>query len=135
MRINFKGLKTNVSLYIMNFIGRASVDVIQDHIISGKYIGGSGQTAEECWDTLTIMGMEKPNKEEFIKKVNERNVYYQLKELRKVRDRLLTESDWTQSRDLILTNDEEWIKYRQDLRDLPQTTTDFNNVDYPTKPQ
>ena len=121
-------------IYIMNFIGRASVDVIQDHIISGKYIGGSGQTADECWDTLTIMGKEKPDKEEFIKKVNERNVYYQNQELRRVRDKLLTESDWTQSRDLILTNDEAWKKYRQDLRDLPQTTTDFNNVDYPTKP-
>ena len=119
----------------MNFIDRATIDVIRDHIISGKYTMGDGQTVEECWESLTIMGMEKPDKEDFIKKVNERNVYYQLKELRKVRDRLLTESDWTQSRDLILTNDEEWIKYRQDLRDLPQTTTDFNNVDYPTKPQ
>ena len=119
----------------MNFIGRASIDIIQDHIISGKYIGGSGQTAEECWDTLTIMGKEKPDKEEFIKKVNERNVYYQMKELRRKRDKLLTESDWTQSRDLILTNDEAWKKYRQDLRDLPQTTIDINNVEYPTKPQ
>ena len=119
----------------MNFIDRASTDVIQDHIISGKYIGGSGQTAEECWESLTIMGKEKPDKEEFIKKVNERNVYYQMKELRRKRDKLLIESDWTQSKDLTLTNDEEWIKYRQELRDLPQTTTDFNNVVYPTKPQ
>ena len=120
----------------MNFIGRASVDVIQDHIISGKYIGGSGQTAEECWDTLTIMGMEKPDKEEFIKKVNERNVYYQMKELRKVRDELLKESDWTQSRDITLTNDEAWKKYRQVLRDLPQTITDIagNEIEYPAKP-
>ena len=120
----------------MNFISRASVDVIQDHIISGKYIGGSGQTAEECWDTLTIMGMEKPNKEEFIKKVNERNVYYQMKELRRKRDKLLMESDWTQSRDLTLTNDEAWKKYRQDLRDLPQTITDIagNEIEYPSKP-
>ena len=119
----------------MNFINRASTDIIQDHIIKGKYTGGEGETAEECWDTLTIEGMEKPDKEEFIKKVNERNVYYQMKELRRKRDKLLIESDWTQSRDLTLTNDEEWIKYRQDLRDLPQTTTDFNNVVYPTKPQ
>jgi hypothetical protein len=72
---------------------------------------------------------------EFIKKVNERNVYYQNQELRRVRDKLLIESDWTQSRDLTLTNDEAWKKYRQDLRDLPQTTTDINNVEYPTKPQ
>jgi hypothetical protein len=119
----------------MNFISRASLDIIQDHIIKGTCCGGVGETAEECWDTLTIEGMEKPDKEEFIKKVNERNVYYQNQELRRVRDKLLIESDWTQSRDLTLTNDEAWKKYRQDLRDLPQTTTDFNNVKYPTKPQ
>ena len=119
----------------MNFTNRASIDILQDYIISGKYMGGSGQTAEECWETLDIVGMEKPDKDDFIKKVNERNVYYQNQELRKKRDKLLIESDWTQSRDLTLTNDEEWIKYRQDLRDLPQTTTDFNNVKYPTKPE
>ena len=119
----------------MNFINRASSYIIQDYIIKGKYKGGEGETAEECWNTLTIEGMEKPDKEEFIKKVNERNVYYQNQELRRKRDKLLIESDWTQSKDLTLTNDEEWIKYRQELRDLPQTTTDFNNVVYPTKPQ
>ena len=120
----------------MNFIGRASVDVIQDHIISGKYIGGSGQTAEECWDTLTIMGMEKPDKEEFIKKVNERNVYYQMKELRRKRDELLKECDYIMISDYPHTDKEAWIKYRQALRDLPQTITDIagNNVEYPSKP-
>ncbi len=120
----------------MNFIGRASVDVIQDHIISGKYIGGSGQTAEECWDTLTIMGMEKPDKEEFIKKVNERNVYYQMKELRRKRDELLKDCDYIMISDYPHTDKEAWIKYRQALRDLPQTITDIagNNVEYPSKP-
>ena len=120
----------------MNFINRAATNVIQDYIISGKYIGGDGQTAEECWETLEIMGMERPDKEEFIKKVNERNVYYQMKELRRKRDKLLMESDWTQCNDITLTNDEAWKKYRQDLRDLPQTITDIagNEIEYPSKP-
>tara|TARA_R110001592_G_scaffold108785_1_gene303970 strand:+ start:994 stop:1350 length:357 start_codon:yes stop_codon:yes gene_type:complete len=117
----------------MNFINHATIDVLQDYIISGKYMGGSGQTAEECWDTLVIVGMEKPDKDDFIKKVNERNVYYQMKELRRKRDKLLMECDWTQSRDITLTDDEAWIKYRQDLRDLPKTA-DLSNVEYPTKP-
>jgi len=120
----------------MNFTNRASMDIIQDHIICGSYTGGDGQTAEECWNTLTIVGKEKPDKDEFIKNVNERNIYYQMKDLRRKRDKLLLESDWSQSRDLILTNDEEWIKYRQDLRDLPQTITDIagNKIEYPSKP-
>jgi hypothetical protein len=117
----------------MNFIDRATIDVLQDHIIMGKYMGGSGQTAEECWETLDIVGMEKPDKDDFIKKVNERNVYYQMKELRRKRDELLKECDWTQSRDITLTDDEAWIKYRQDLRDLTKTA-DLSNVEYPTKP-
>ena len=120
----------------MNFIGRASTDVIQEYIISGKYLGGEGQTAEQCWESLEIYGMEKPDKEKFIKNVNERNVYYQMKELRRVRDKLLMECDWTQSKDVTLTNNEAWVKYRQDLRDLPQTITDIdgNEVEYPSKP-
>ena len=123
----------------MNFTNRASMDIIQDYMtannVNGCFKGGYGETAEECWDTLEIMcGLEKPEKEDFVKKVNERNIYYQMKELRRKRDKLLVESDWTQSRDLILTNDEVWIKYRQHLRDLPKTTTDINNVEYPAKP-
>ena len=96
-------------------------------------MGGSGQTAEACWETLDIVGMEKPDKDDFIKKVNERNVYYQMEELRRKRDELLKECDWTQSRDITLTDDEAWIKYRQDLRDLTKTA-DLSNVEYPTKP-
>ena len=122
----------------MNFTSKASVDIIQDHMVAnnvnGCFKGGYGETAEECWDTLEIMsGLGKPEKEEFIKKVNDRNIYYQMEDLRRKRDKLLIESDWTQSRDLTLTNNEEWIDYRQALRDLPQTA-DLSNVEYPTKP-
>ena len=113
------------------------MDIIQDYMtannVNGCFKGGYGETAEECWDTLEIMTIEKPDKDEFVKKVNDRNIYYQMKDLRRKRDKLLVESDWTQSRDLTLTNDEEWIDYRQALRDLPQTA-DLSNVEYPTKP-
>jgi hypothetical protein len=117
----------------MNFISRASVDVIQDYIISGKYIGGDGQTAEECWESLEIMGMERPDKDEFINKVNERNTYYQMKELRRKRDELLNECDYIMISDYPNPHKELWIKYRQELRDLP-TTADLSNTEYPSKP-
>ena len=117
----------------MNFINRASTDVIQEYIISGKYLGGDGQTAEECYQTLEIYGMERPDKEEFIKNVNERNVYYQMKELRRKRDKLLMECDYIMVSDYPSPHKDVWIKYRQDLRDLPQTA-DLSNVEYPTKP-
>ena len=114
---------------------RSVCDYIADYGVIGRWSGDNHGTAEECYNNLDLNGKDKPDKEDFSKKVNERAVYYQMEELRRFRDKLLTESDWTQSRDLTLTNDEAWKKYRQDLRDLPQTTTDIINVIYPTKPQ
>jgi tyrosyl-tRNA synthetase len=57
-----------------------------------------------------------------------------LENLREERDKLLAESDWTQNRDVILSNDAEWAAYRQALRDLPANTTDPTNPVWPTKP-
>ena len=55
---------------------------------------------------------------------------------RRERDRLLSESDWTQLTDNALTDakKQEWAVYRQQLRDLPANTSDFENVTYPTPP-
>ena len=50
------------------------------------------------------------------------------------RNSLLGESDWTQNRDVVLSNDAEWKTYRQALRDLPANTTDWTNPPWPTKP-
>ena len=56
-----------------------------------------------------------------------------MESLRIIRNQLLRESDWTQSRDVFLSNDEEWKTYRQQLRDLPKNTDPMNAV-WPTKP-
>ncbi len=54
--------------------------------------------------------------------------------LRLERNARLTQSDWTQSRDITLSNDSEWLTYRQSLRDLPANTADPDNPTWPTKP-
>ena len=54
--------------------------------------------------------------------------------LRLERNARLTQSDWTQSRDITLSNDSEWLTYRQSLRDLPANTADLDNPTWPTKP-
>ena len=48
------------------------------------------------------------------------------KELRSLRDRKLTECDWTQTLDAPLTEEQKtaWATYRQALRDLPKNITD-----------
>lgn len=58
-----------------------------------------------------------------------------LQGIRKKRDLLLKDSDWTQLKDSPL-NDQQtlaWASYRQTLRDLPQTV-DINNIVFPEKP-
>lgn len=59
--------------------------------------------------------------------------------LREERDRLLFESDWTHITDSALsdTKKAEWAAYRQQLRDLPSSYTDdddLNSIVFPTKP-
>ena len=53
--------------------------------------------------------------------------------LKITRNKLLRESDWTQNRDVLLSNYEDWKTYRQQLRDLPKNTDPMNPV-WPTKP-
>jgi hypothetical protein len=55
-------------------------------------------------------------------------------DLRVERDKLLSESDWTQVPDAPV-DQAAWAAYRQALRDLPENTTDPANPVWPTKPQ
>ena len=59
--------------------------------------------------------------------------------VRRSRNFLLTESDWTQVPDSPLTTEKktEWATYRQSLRDLPSTQSSAASIDdinYPTPP-
>ena len=54
--------------------------------------------------------------------------------LRKQRDSLLSESDWTQSRDVTLSNDADWKTYRQALRDITKTYKTLDDVKWPKEP-
>ena len=56
-----------------------------------------------------------------------------MKLLRLERNKRLAACDWTQSRDLTLSNDAEWKTYRQALRDVP-TQSDPFNITWPTEP-
>jgi len=62
--------------------------------------------------------------------------------LREERNQKLVETDWTQNRDVTLSNDSDWQTYRQSLRDLPSTASpeldengQLSNVTWPTKPE
>ena len=59
-----------------------------------------------------------------------------LERLRKHRNRLLSQSDWTQSADSPLTDSkkQEWATYRQALRDFPTGWTPSDTADFPDEP-
>ena len=59
---------------------------------------------------------------------------YAMETLRINRNKLLAETDWTQARDVTLSNDSAWQTYRQQLRDLPASQSDPDDVVFPTKP-
>ena len=86
-----------------------------------------------------------PTKDEINAKIVELEAAKPARLVREIRNRLLAESDWTQSRDVVLLNDTTWKQYRQDLRDLPASASftpkldsdgnlDMSSVTWPLKP-
>ena len=65
-------------------------------------------------------GSEKPTEEELNSKIAELRAAEPMRLLREERNQRLVETDWTQYRDVSLSNDSDWQTYRQSLRDLPQ---------------
>ena len=90
------------------------------------------------WDTIEFPeGYDKPDKdlfeETFTRKFHEKGIEI----LRKQRNTLLTQSDWTVTvADVNLSESalEAWKVYRQALRDLPSITEDPENPVWPTAP-
>ena len=93
--------------------------------IASTYFSGSECNVHAGWKYTTESGFFNPN---------ELTQSDHLKNLRETRDLLLTQSDWTQSRDVTLSSDTDWKTYRQTLRDLPANTADPANPTWPTKP-
>jgi len=88
------------------------------------------------WDTLVIN--EKPPKEEFEAKLQELIDAQPLKELRTKRNTLLSKTDYVATIDYPHPTPEkkqEWLDYRQALRDLPSTTEDPANPVWPVPPE
>ena len=80
--------------------------------------------------------------EQFKIKFDEQTLSYPITKLRRERNILLTDTDWIALPDVNISNKDEWMTYRQQLRDLTATQTDaaidlggnLINVIYPTKP-
>lgn len=93
-----------------------------DPLCSLEWITTAYYDLENNWPSLA------PSKEA----VKNKLIEYAWEPIREQRNKLLAESDWTQSRDIILSNDEEWKAYRQALRDI--TEQSIKNISWPQKP-
>ena len=87
----------------------------------------------------------KPTKEEVTAKLNELNNAEPFKLLREERNKLISETDWTQLKDvdLDIIRERNWKNYRQALRDLPSKSNpkldgsgklDMSSITWPDKP-
>ena len=108
---------------------------------SGWVLNGNNYSDLEWLDETQTM----PTEDEINAKIAELEAAEPARQVREIRDRLLAESDWTQSRDVVLLNDTTWKQYRQDLRDLPASASftpkldsngnlDMSSVTWPLKP-
>ena len=104
---------------------------------------------EFVWRGTDYSGLEwldsstKPTESELDAEVTRLTNAEGMRLLRLERNTRLTACDWTQSRDLILSNDDAWKTYRQSLRDLPASASpsldsnydlDLTSVTWPTEP-
>ena len=106
--------------------------------------------AEWTWIGYEYSGLEwldssqtKPTESEINAEITRLNNAEPMRLLRVERDARLAACDWTQSRDITLSNDADWKTYRQSLRDLPASASpsldsygDLNltSVTWPTEP-
>ena len=101
-------------------------------------------TWEDVGDKIKADGSAttKAEKEAIAKEWNEANAVngkidqVEAESHRSTRNTMLIESDWTQGRDVVLSNDTEWKTYRQALRDITKNSNwpELSDSDWPTKP-
>ncbi len=87
---------------------------------------------------------KKPTLKELTDKIAELDAAEPLRLLREERDKRIRLTDWRAGIDLVMSDD--WKRYRQALRDLPQTAgkgarldsnyeLDFSSIPWPQEPQ
>jgi hypothetical protein len=107
-----------------------------EELLSDSYIGCRYETT---FDSIEVFGdVEKPSFEVFRAKYDDlKNRVVPFEELRLERSYKLSNSDWTVGNDSPLSPEkkQEWLNYRQALRDLPTNTEDPENPNWPTPPK
>ena len=106
----------------------AGVDVLKAYDV--KWSRFDSASAKTLYKSIVYEG-ELPDEKEFNALLAIQCEKYLMKELREERDKRLTDCDWTQNKDVVLSEDDlnVWEQYRQELRDLPSKVEFKEGVD------
>ena len=116
---------------IKAYVG-SDVDFLNDVIVQDKEDGNGPMIVQWNLDSPT-----KPTDKQLDSLETKATVIdneNSLVEVRRVRNQKLTETDWTQNRDVTLSNDADWKTYRQALRDITKDYKSLEDVKWPTEP-
>ena len=121
----------------MNDVNKATaIEALVGFGVDWTYYHGEDRLV---WNDKNV---SQPTEEEILEKLKELENAEPMRLLRWERNRRLSETDWTQNRDVTLSNDFNWQTYRQSLRDLPSTASpklddngQLTNVTWPIKPE
>jgi len=108
------------------------------NILSIKYPDNQWSITGNEYDSLNWMTDnkdKKPSKAELDKLSDEVDAEIAWITIKKNRNKLLAESDWTQISDVPKKTQKKWKEYRQSLRDIPQFFEDPDFVVFPEKPE
>ena len=119
-------LHTKIEEYVgrkVDFLHEVIIEVndSDEHYIAGWNVEGTAQPTDAQLNAVE----SDANATEATDKLNY---------LRKIRNNKLAETDWTQNRDVTLSNDADWKTYRQALRDITDSATSLDDVTWPEKP-
>lgn len=91
---------------------------------------------DDTYESIQWKNKQLYTKEELISIYNDKKrEHIAWKDMINKRNVLLEESDWTQQRDVILANDNEWKVYRQKLRDITELYDPIvEEITWPIKP-
>ena len=99
----------------MNDVNKATaIETLVGSGVDWTYYHGEDRLV---WNDKNV---SQPTEKEIQTKLEELRVAEPMRLLREERNQKLIETDWTQYRDVSLSNDSDWQTYRQSLRDLPQ---------------
>jgi len=105
-------------------------DLVNNGIESGDYIlqnNSDGKGTFIVWNNTEV---PEPTEQELADAKEEALNAHWWKKLRKKRDKLLVDSDWSQGADIPTDLKTSYVTYRSNLRDLPTTVTkpDFDTL-------